>query len=237
MQSNENKDTLNVESNIANSKFAPKMINWFCLSGVLSLIFYFLHDEIGRMYYPGYNWMSQAVSDLTAVNAPSRMIAGGLSNVYGLFAVTCCTIICIYFQGKGSKVLRVGIYMFALMNWISGIGYSIFPLSKGGYAGTFQDIMHLYIVTGLVVILSIVSLILIIIGGFRNNRKYYSLSILAIIALLSMFIGAIGTNLVPNTYFGLIERFSTYSAVVFTAILGLYGFAFFDLIENLRYRV
>ena len=208
------------------------MINWFCLSGVISIIFYFLHDIVGAMNYPGYNWLRQAVSDLTAANAPSRVIAGGLANVYALFGVTCCTLVCLYIQGKGNKVLRLGIYMFTAMNWISGIGYSIFPLSKSGYAGTFQDIMHVYVVTALVVILSIVSLVLIIIGGFKNNKKYGSLGDWAIIALACMFIGSIGTNLAPSTYFGLVERFSTYSAVAFNGILGLYGFVLFDVIDN-----
>ena len=59
-----------------------KLINWLCLSGVLSIIFYLLHDIIGAINYPGYNWLSQAVSDLTATDAPSFAIASGLSTIY-----------------------------------------------------------------------------------------------------------------------------------------------------------
>ncbi len=209
-----------------------RLINWFCLSGVISLIFYILHAIIGTMYYPEYNWLSQALSDLTASNAPSRLIAGGLSNVYCLFGVTCCTLVCLYVQGKSNRILRLGIYLFTLMNWISGVGYSIFPLSDSGYAGTFGDVMHVYVVTMLVVVLSIISLVLIAVGGFKNRKKYISLSIFAIIALVCMFFGAIGTGIVPREYFGLVERFSVYSAVVFNSVLGLYGFIFFDVIEN-----
>ena len=36
-----------------------------------------------------------------------------------------------------------------------------------------------------------------------------------------MMIGAIGTGAVPKAVFGLFERFSTFSAVVFNAILGI----------------
>jgi hypothetical protein len=39
-----------------------------------------------------------------------------------------------------------------------------------------------------------------------------------------MFVGAVGSGNVPKEIFGIFERFSTYSAVVFTAILGIYGF-------------
>ncbi|MCF0226222.1 MAG: hypothetical protein HUK28_02680 [Methanobrevibacter sp.] len=82
--------------------------------------------------------------------------------------------------------------------------------------------MHVYVVTICVVILSIMSLILIAIGSFKDDDKI--LSFLSILALIFMFIGAIGSNIVPPIYFGLVERFSTYSAVVFTGILGIFGF-------------
>ncbi|NMB45076.1 MAG: DUF998 domain-containing protein [Firmicutes bacterium] len=207
-----------------------RLENWLCLSGITSPIFYVLHDIIGGMYYPGYDRLSQAVSDLTAADAPSFVIATGLSTVYALFACMCCTLVCITVQDIGNKTLRLGIYLFALMNWISGIGYSLFPLSSSGYAGSFQDIVHVYIVTVLVVVLSIVSLISIMIGGFKDNR-YRSLSVWAMFALLFMFTGAVGASIVPSRYFGLVERFSTYSVVTFVAVLGLYGFHYFAIIE------
>lgn len=208
------------------------LTNWLCLSGIVSLIFYILHTTVGAMYYPDYDWMSQAVSDLTATNAPSFVVANGLSSIYTLFACLSCVLVCIVIQDKGNKVLRLGIYLFAVMNWISGVGYSIFPLSDSGYGGTFQDVMHVYVITVLVVILSIVSLVLIIIGGFKNHKKYKSLAIWAAVTLGFMFVGPIGMIVVPRAYFGIVERFSVYSVVVFNAILGLYGFVFFDVIEE-----
>ncbi len=111
-----------------------KLINWLCLSGTVSLMLYILHAVVGAMHYPGYEWMSQAVSDLTAKNAPSFMVANGLASVYGLFACLSCILVCIIIEGKGNKVLRLGIYTFAVMNWVSGIGYALFPLSDSGYS-------------------------------------------------------------------------------------------------------
>ncbi len=45
----------------------------------------------------------------------------------------------------------------------------MFPLSTGGYAGEFQDIMHM-VTTGIVVLLSIASLTVIIIAGAKDRR-------------------------------------------------------------------
>ncbi len=45
----------------------------------------------------------------------------------------------------------------------------MFPLTTSGYAGSFQDVMHM-ITTAAVVLLSIVSLVLIIIAGFKQKN-------------------------------------------------------------------
>jgi ABC-type Na+ efflux pump permease subunit len=108
------------------------------------------------------------------------------------------------------------------MNFVSAIGYALFPLSSAGYDGSAQSFIHVYIVTAAVVLLSIISLILIAVGSFKNKQK--ALGALAIIALVLMFVGAVGSGNVPKEIFGVFERFSTYSAVAFTGILGVYGF-------------
>ncbi len=206
-----------------------KLIRVLCLSGLVALLFYVLHDVVGGLYYPGYNRMTQAVSDLTAVNAPSRVVAGGLSTAYGLFACLCCTLVSIiaYENRIGTPGFRLGVYLFSIMNWVSAVGYALFPLSAAGYAGTFQDFMHLYGITIPVVLLSILSLILLIIGGTRSGKATKGMPLWAGLALGCMVIGAIGTGAAPAAYFGVLERFSTYSAVLFTAVLGLYGYRFF----------
>ena len=198
-----------------------KLINYFCLSGIISIIFYILHDVIGTMNYPGYNWMSQAVSDLTATDAPSFVVASGFVTVYKILNCLCCALLCILMKNENKKSLRIGIYLFAIMNFISAIGYALFPLSSAGYDGSVQSFIHVYVLTALVVILSIISLIVISVGAFKS--KYKILGILAIVALILMFIGAVGSANVSKEIFGVIERFSTYSAVVFTGVLGLYG--------------
>ena len=198
-----------------------KLINYLCLSGILCVIFYVLHDIIGALNYPGYNWMSQAVSDLTASDSPSFVVAHGYSAIYGIFSCLCCALLCVIIGNKKSKALRLGVYLFAIMTFISAIGYSLFPLSSAGYDGTIGSFIHVYVITILVVLLSIVSLVLISIGSFKENHKV--LGILSIVCLTLMFIGAVGSANVPRKVFGIFERFSTYSAVLFTGILGIYG--------------
>lgn len=204
-----------------------KLINWLALSGIFSIIFYLLHDIVGAMNYQGYNWMSQAVSDLTATDSPSFVVASGFVTVYKILSCLCSALLCILIKNEKKKTLRLGIYLFSIMNFISAIGYALFPLSSSGYDGSIQSIIHVYVLTTLVVLLSIISLIIIAVGSLKGENKHKLLGILSIISLMLMFIGTVGSQNASKEIFGIFERFSTYSAVIFTGILGVYGFNVF----------
>lgn len=115
--------------------------------------------------------MAQAVSDLSASDAPSLSLWNQLSAFYNVCEVACVTIVCLDIHKNKDKLLKTGIYLFGIMEWISAVGYRMFPLSSSGYAGTFQDVMHM-VVTVLVVLLSIVSLVIIIIAGFKSKKIF-----------------------------------------------------------------
>ena len=194
-------------------------INYCGLLGIVALLSYTAAVVFSPLAYPGYNWMAQAVSDLSATNAPSLRLWNQLSSLYNICTLICAMMVCAGIQGKGSRLLRTGIYLFTAMEWISAVGFSVFPLSDSGYAGTFQDKMHI-LSTILVVLLSIVSLVILIIAGVKR-KEYRSFGVFAGIALGMMLVGALGMNIVPKEYFGVVERFSVFAAVGYNAVLGI----------------
>lgn len=94
-----------------------------------------------------------------------------------------------------TRLMRVGVYLFAAMEVVSAIGFRAFPLSDSGYAGTFQDVMHT-ITTAIVVLLSIGSLAVIKAAGIKS-KSCRSYGICAAIALVMMLVGALGMKIVP----------------------------------------
>ena len=198
------------------------------LLGIVSFLSYMSAVVFAPLAYPGYDRMAQAVSDLSAANAPSLALWNQLSALYNVCEVVCATIVCIGIQGQKTRLLRTGIYLFAVMEWISAVGYRMFPLSDSGYAGAFQDVMHM-VVTALVVLLSIVSLTVIIAAGIKS-RSCRSYGICAGVALGMMLVGAMGMKIVPAEYFGVVERFSVFAATGFNAALGIH--LFFAKIEK-----
>ena len=197
--------------------------------GIISLISYVMAVIISPMAYPGYNWMEQAVSDLSADNAPSKALWDQLSALYGscgIVSVTCASVF-VADNRVSSRLFRTGIYLFAIMTWVSEVGYRMFPLvDVGKEIASFQEVMHI-VVTALVVLLSITSLLVLIIAGFRQS-EVRTLGRLAAIALAMMMIGAIGTGIAPPQYFGIVERCSVFAATGFNGILGWYLFRGFE---------
>ena len=99
----------------------------------------------------------------------------------------------------------------------------MFALSDTGkeIAG-FQEVMHMA-VTACVVLLSVSSLTMLIIAGIKD-KEMKVLGITAAIALGMMFLGPLGMAVFPPQYFGVFERFSTFAAVGYNAVLGIYLF-------------
>ena len=197
-----------------------KVVKFIPFFGIFALIFYFLHVILGEIFYEGYNPLAQAISDLTASNSPSKNIARLFSLLYGICAVTFSIGFFIYLRKKINKAVTVSSLIFCLMNFISFFGYTFFPLSESGYAGTFQDKMHM-VVTVFVVLLTIASLVLYSIG-FLRVKKHKWLGVISISTLLILMAGALLINIMPKEYFGVAERINVYSIIIYTGILSLW---------------
>ena len=197
-------------------------LNFCGLLGVVSFLSYAAAVIFAPLAYPGYDWLSQAVSDLSAANAPSLGLWNQLSSLYNVCEVVCVMMVCVGIRGQKTKMLRCGIYTFAAMEWLSAVGFRMFPLTDSGFAGSFQDVMHM-VTTALVVVLSIVSLTLVIIAGAKD-KSCRSYGVCAAVALAMMLVGALGIKIVPAAYFGVVERFSVFAATGFNAALGIHLF-------------
>ena len=187
--------------------------------GVISLLSYTAMVVFSPLAYPGYDWLRMAVSELSAEGAPSQALANQLNALYGPCALVSIMAVCVGVAGCKSKLMKSGIYCFAAMEWICNVGYQLFPWVSGAPASNPQNIMHLA-VTVLVVVFSLASLVLIAAGAKKEQIR--SLCVWAVVCLAAMITGPIGTSLLPKTVFGLFERFSTFSAVVFNAVLGIH---------------
>ena len=84
------------------------LLNYCGLLGIVSLLSYTAAAVFSPLAYPGYNWMAQAVSDLSAANAPSLALWNRLSSLYNACELLCVMMVCIGIQERKTKLLPVG---------------------------------------------------------------------------------------------------------------------------------
>jgi len=195
------------------------------LLGVLGTVFYMLHISVGTALYDGYDSLSQAISDLTAVGAPSKNTALIFTLLYGISMTAFAIIFFVFFRKRINKIFAIGALLFIAMNIVTW-GYMLFPLSKAGGGETFSDTMHL-IVTFAVVGLTIMSLILFTIGLFKYKQHIW-LAIVTICALVLMAAGAMLINALPEGYLGLGERINIYSLMAYCCVISIWMFLYND---------
>lgn len=78
------------------------------LLGVISFLSYLIAVAVSPLAYPGYDSLRQAVSDLSATNAPSLSLWNQLSSFYSVCEVTSVTVVCVGIQGQKNKASSPG---------------------------------------------------------------------------------------------------------------------------------
>jgi len=199
------------------------------ITAISCFIFFLLYDLMSIMNYPDYEWMRNAVSNLTAKTAPSFAIAMRYGSVFMMLVCLCAVLVFLQTRGRGNRRLQRGIALFSLAICVMGVGYALFPLDEPGYGGepggSANDFVHFYVVTGLLFLIGGVALATIALSGLREDGVRW-ISITACGTMLGLLLAGVGLVVwgVDGGLFGLLERIGVYGAVLFQAVLGIYVF-------------
>jgi hypothetical protein len=189
------------------------------LCGVLSSLLYVATDITGAMRYEGYSYAHQAVSELSAIDAPTRPFMVSLFTVYSLLVTAFAAGIASTPGGK--RYLR-------LTGWTL-LGYGalsliapLFPMHLRGAGGSLTDTMHVAL-TGVTVLL-----ILTAIGfgaaSFGKSFRIYSICTIAGLVLFGARAFMDGPRIdagLPTPWFGVIERAGIYAFLVWVMVLAV----------------
>ena len=193
----------------------------FC--GVLASLLYIAMNLFIPPLYEGYNWVTQTVSELSAVDAPTRPLWFVLGIIYTLLVAAFGWGI---FKSAGEqRSLRiVGILMF--LSGVLGLTWSPMHqrevLAAGG--GTFTDTWHL-VMSAVTVLLMFLS-----IGfgaaAFGKGFRFYSIATIIVFIVFGVLTFVEAPNVDkngPTPYIGLWERINIAAfmvwMLVFSAIL------------------
>jgi hypothetical protein len=191
------------------------------VSGILSSLIYVAIDLVSASRYPGYNLVNQAISELSAIDAPaaSASLWKWLGPLYGILFLAFT--VGVLRSGRGNRALRIsGWIMLAFIAW--GMLWPFFPMHQRGTETTVSDFGHLVLGGGSsVLILGFIGF-----GAFALGTRFRNWSLATMVVY---FLTALGTFSYVNEvvaddstpWLGIIERIMIYAYLLWVAVLAV----------------
>ena len=174
--------------------------------GVMASLLYIAMNIFFPFFYEGYNWVTQTVSELSAVDAPTRPFWFPLGIVYTLLIAAFGWGVLISADGKRSLRI-VGILM--ILHGLLGLTWSPMHqrevLAAGG--GTFSDTWH--------IVMSVITVLLMFLSigfgaaAFGKGFRVYSIVTILVFIVFGVLTFSEAPNVdknLPTPFIGLWER-------------------------------
>ena len=189
--------------------------------GILSSLLYVSVDIFAANQWEGYSYVSQAFSELTAIEAPTRPLMV-VANAIPYTLLVLAFAAGVWASAGRQRALRVTaglLVLYAIAGFLGGV---VFPMHSRGTQPTmtFTDTMHLAFTTVGV----LATLLVIGFGGAAFGRRFRLFSSGTILLLvlgggLAYLDGARLAAGLPTPWFGLTERLNIYGTMLWVAIL------------------
>jgi hypothetical protein len=189
--------------------------------GIMSTLLYIAMNIFVPMRYAGYSSMSQTVSELSAIGAPTRPLWAPLGMLYAMFLIGFGAGVW-WWAGRKRALRVVGARLLAY----GAFGLAWPPmhqravLAAGG--GTLTDTLHL--VWGGVTVLLMFLFIAFGANAFGTRFRLYSIGTILILLVFGGLTGLdasrVGANL-PTPWVGVWERISIFASMLWIAVLGV----------------
>jgi len=191
------------------------------ICGILSSLLYVVMNVVVPMQSETYNWVTQTISELSAIGAPTRQLWIKLAIFYGLLLAAYG--IGIWLSAETSWPLRVVGAMFIMQ---SAIGCFWPPmhqrevLAAGG--GTLTDTMHIVFT----VIWAFLAMVAITIGAaaFGKRFRIFSAAILVILIAFGVWTGLESPRMeanLPTPWIGVAERINNGAFMLWVVVLAI----------------
>lgn len=188
--------------------------------GILAPLLYVATDVLAAMLYEGYSYTDQTISELFAIDAPTRPLVLVLAPAYAFL---------VYLFGAGLwasagekralRVVAVGLVGKEVLGLVVTL---FFPMHMRGVEGTLTDTMH-----GILTLVGNLFFLLAIGFGatvFGKRFRLYSIATMVLIVVGGVFAGLDIPQMaadLPTPWMGLWERMDAYAYVLWMAVLAI----------------
>lgn len=191
------------------------------ICGIFSSLLYLATDIFSVLSWREYSITSQTVSELIAVDAPTRSIVGVFFFIYALLIYAFG--VGVWFSAGQKKSLRFAAVLIIVKEILGLIVTLFFPIHLRGVEGTLSDALH-GILTAVGVFICMFPAMGFGAAAFGKRFRWYT-----VITMLLFFVFGIlaGMNQpgytanIPTPYMGIWERINIYGYMIWIAILAM----------------
>lgn len=191
--------------------------------GVAALVLYVLMDAVAALRYEGYSYRDQTISELSAIDAPTRSF--WLPFAFAYEALVIALAAGVFAVAGNKRSLRV-IAWAILIHAVLGLVWPFAPMHQrevlAADGSTWSDTLHLVLagVTSVAFFAMIVAGIV----GFRGAFRVYSVATIVLLAvfgsLVSLNAGGVADN-DSTPWIGVFERINVFGAMLWMAVLAV----------------
>jgi len=188
--------------------------------GIASSAIYLAMDIFGSLAWEGYSYIDQTVSELAALDAPSRRVALALGTIYNVLLVPFA--IGVARSAERRRDLRIVAAAVAAIG-MGGLLVPLFPIQMRGVGvWTINETMH--------VTLTAITVVLIVVAMAFSARALgdrffvYATVSIAVTLLAGAIAGMNGANLaanLPTPWMGVMERLSIFTYLAWVVTLAV----------------
>jgi len=188
--------------------------------GILSSLLYVATVILAPLRWEGYNSASQTVSELIAINAPTKSLVVPLFIIYSLLVYAFA--VGVWQSADRKRALRFAAVGLAGKEVLGLVVTLFFPIHLRGVEGTPTDTMH-----GILTMVGVLFMLLAIGAGaaaFRIRFRLYSIGTILLLILGGIMSGLdvsrMGANL-PTPWLGVWERINIFAYMVWVVVLAI----------------
>ena len=192
------------------------------LCGVFSSVLYLLMNVWCAAVYPGYDWQSQTVSELSAIDAPTRPLWVSLAIIFSMLNIAFAW--GVWLMGTGNKWLRFTAWLLFLNAFIGLFWPPMHQrsvIAAGG--GTLTDTLHL-VFAGVAVAL-MTAIIVMGAAAIKGGFRVYSAVTLFVLIFFGILTGIDSPGIEagsPTPHIGIWERINIAAYMVWVAVFSLF---------------
>lgn len=207
----------------------------FLACGLLSSLLYIMADVIASFLWKDYQYTSQTVSELFAIDAPTRTLVVVCFTFYSI--LICFFAAGVWLSSYGKRSLKFAAILIAGKELIGMPATFFFPIHLRGVEGNYSDIMH-GTITAVGVFLFMFPAMIAGAIAFKGAFRIYSIITMILFIVFGIKAGLMQPQMsanLPTPMMGIFERINIYGYFLWIIIFSIMLLKWRD--NNLRNEV